>query len=83
MGFAVATCLGFAALLSITFPFLLDRLQTIGAFGLYAGFNVVAFVMIFFLVPETKQRTLEELDYIFAVSVYPTILNSFEHRGRC
>lgn len=23
--------------------------------------------MIFFLVPETKQRTLEELDYIFAV----------------
>ena len=26
-----------------------------------------AFVMIFFLVPETKQRTLEELDYIFAV----------------
>ena len=69
MGFAVATCLGFAALLSITFPFLLDRLHTIGAFGLYAGFNVVAFVMIFFLVPETKQRTLEELDYIFAVSI--------------
>jgi hypothetical protein len=23
--------------------------------------------MIFFLVPETKQRTLEELDYVFAV----------------
>ncbi|KAI1256243.1 hypothetical protein MGN70_002406 [Eutypa lata] len=67
MGFAVATCLGFAALLSITFPFLLERLDTIGAFGLYAGFNAVAFVMIFFLVPETKQRTLEELDYIFAV----------------
>lgn len=68
MGFAVATCLGFAALLSITFPFLLNRLDNVGAFGLYAGFNAVAFVMIFFLVPETKQRTLEELDYIFAVS---------------
>ncbi|KAH8164555.1 hypothetical protein CIB48_g3693 [Xylaria polymorpha] len=40
---------------------------TVGAFGLYAGFNVLAFVMIFFLVPETKQRTLEELDYVFAV----------------
>jgi len=25
--------------------------------------------MIFFFVPETKQRTLEELDYIFAVPV--------------
>src|SRR5262249_26252055 len=38
-----------------------------GAFGFYAGLNVLAFIMIFFFVPETKQRTLEELDYIFAV----------------
>lgn len=67
MGFAVATCLGWAAVLGMTFPFLLERTGTVGAFGCYAGFNVVAFVMIFFLVPETKQRTLEELDYIFAV----------------
>ncbi|KAK3361954.1 hypothetical protein B0T24DRAFT_724390 [Lasiosphaeria ovina] len=67
MGFAVATCLFWAAVLNITFPFLLQSLTTAGAFGLYAGFNVAAFVMIFFLVPETKQRTLEELDYVFAV----------------
>lgn len=67
MGFAVATCLFWAAVLSMTFPFILDRLQTVGAFGLYAGFNFVALIMIFFLVPETKQRTLEELDYVFAV----------------
>lgn len=26
--------------------------------------NVMAFVMIFLFVPETKQRTLEELDYV-------------------
>ena len=38
-----------------------------GAFCFYAGLNVTAFVMIFFLVPETKQRTLEELDQIFSV----------------
>jgi hypothetical protein len=31
------------------------------------GLNMLAFIMIFFFVPETKQRTLEELDYIFAV----------------
>ncbi|KAI1767905.1 hypothetical protein GGR53DRAFT_518149 [Hypoxylon sp. FL1150] len=67
MGFAVATCLFWAAVLGMTFPFILDRLSTVGAFGLYAGFNLVAFIMIFFLVPETKQRTLEELDYVFAV----------------
>jgi hypothetical protein len=38
-----------------------------GAFCLYAGFNVVAFFMIFLWVPETKQRTLEELDYVFGL----------------
>lgn len=51
MGFAVATCLFWAAVLGISFPFLLASLQTVGAFGLYAGFNAIAFVMIFFWVP--------------------------------
>ncbi|KAK5995459.1 Putative polyol transporter 2-like protein [Cladobotryum mycophilum] len=69
MAFAVATCLFWAAVLGITFPFLLTKLHTVGAFGLYAGFNVVAFIMIFLWVPETMQRTLEELDYVFAVPV--------------
>ncbi|KAK4653040.1 hypothetical protein QC762_504520 [Podospora pseudocomata] len=67
MGFSVATCLFWAAVLGMTFPFLLESLGTVGAFGLYAGFNALALVMIFFWVPETKQKTLEELDYVFAV----------------
>lgn len=69
MGFAVATCLFWAAVLGTSFPFLLGRTGTIGAFGVYAGFNVVAFIMIFLWVPETMRRTLEELDWIFAVPV--------------
>lgn len=28
---------------------------------------MLAFVMIFFLVPETKKKTLEELDFVFGV----------------
>ncbi|KAK4175773.1 putative arabinose-proton symporter [Triangularia setosa] len=67
MGFSVATCLFWAAVLGMTFPFLLDTTGTVGAFGCYAGFNAVAMIMIFFWVPETKQKTLEELDYVFAV----------------
>ncbi|KAF2719860.1 general substrate transporter [Polychaeton citri CBS 116435] len=67
MGWAVATCLFWAAVLSISFPAILANFGNVGAFGFYAGLNVAAFIMIFFLVPETKQRTLEELDYIFAV----------------
>ncbi|MCJ1411395.1 hypothetical protein MMC19_005484 [Ptychographa xylographoides] len=67
MSWAVATCLFYAAVLSITFPALLKAFGIVGAFGFYAGMNVLALIMIFLWVPETKQRTLEELDYIFAV----------------
>ena len=74
----------------MTFPRLVGALGVVGAFGFYAGLNVCALIMIFFLLPgtsyiyiissssftdfffflfkkETKQRTLEELDYVFAV----------------
>jgi len=67
MSWAVATCLFWAAVLSITFPRILAVFTPTGAFGFYAGLNVLAFMMIFLWVPETKQRTLEELDYVFAV----------------
>lgn len=43
-------------------------LKAIGALGLFSGLNIVALVMVFLLVEETKRRTLEELDHIFAVS---------------
>ncbi|OAQ69167.1 sugar porter (SP) family MFS transporter [Pochonia chlamydosporia 170] len=67
MAWAVATNLFWAAVLSITFPLMLDRLGVIGTFGFYSFLNIAALVLIFLFVPETKQRTLEELDYIFAV----------------
>lgn len=70
MSWAVATCLFWAAVLSITFPKILTSLGVVGAFCLYAGLNVVALVMIFLWLPETKQRTLEELDYVFAVPTH-------------
>lgn len=67
MGWAVATCLFWATILTLFLPLMLEAMGTTGVFGFYAGTNVVALVMIFLWVPETKQRTLEELDYIFAV----------------
>ncbi|KOS17767.1 putative polyol transporter 6 [Escovopsis weberi] len=67
MAFAVASCLLSAALLGMTFPFLLSKLETAGAFGLYACFNIMTLILIFLCVPETKQRSLEELDHVFAV----------------
>jgi hypothetical protein len=38
-----------------------------GTLGLFAGLNLVAFVLVFLLVEETKRRSLEDLDSIFAV----------------
>lgn len=64
MSWAVATNLFWASVLSITLPAMLARMGALGVFCFYAGLNMVAFVMIFFLMPETKQRTLEELDYV-------------------
>lgn len=68
MAWAVATCLFWAAVLSLTWPRMLAVMSPTGAFGFYTGLNVLAFIMILLWVPETKQRTLEELDYVFAVS---------------
>lgn len=67
MGWAVATCLFWAAVLTIFLPLMLAAMNVVGVFCFYAGTNVIALIMIFLWVPETKQRTLEELDYIFAV----------------
>lgn len=38
-----------------------------GAFGFYAGLNLIAWGMIFCFVRETKQLTLEEIDQVFSV----------------
>lgn len=67
MAFAVATCLFWASVLSLTWPSMLDAMGPTGAFGFYTGLNVLAFFMILVFVPETKQRTLEELDQVFSV----------------
>lgn len=73
MSWAVATNNFWAAVLSLTFPRMLQQFTPLGSFGFYAGLCLVALVWIFLFMPETKQRSLEELDYVFAV---PTSLHA-------
>ncbi|KAL1968961.1 hypothetical protein VTN77DRAFT_795 [Rasamsonia byssochlamydoides] len=68
MAWAVATNNFWASVLSLTFPYMLTAFKPQGAFGFYAGLNAIALILIFLFVPETKQRSLEELDYVFAVT---------------
>lgn len=57
----------FAAALSLTFPWLLSALGNVSSFLLYAVLNIVAWVLVFLLVPETKKKSLDELDDVFSV----------------
>lgn len=67
MAWAIATNSFWGSVLSLTFPRMLRAFKPQGAFGFYAAMNLVALLMIFLWMPETKQRTLEELDYVFGV----------------
>ncbi|BFZ58126.1 hypothetical protein PYCC9005_005185 [Savitreella phatthalungensis] len=66
MSWAVATCLGWASVLSLTFPRMLVAFGVTGSFIFYAGTNLLALFLIFLFVPETKQLSMEELDFVFA-----------------
>ena len=67
-----------ASVLGLTFPRILLAFTTPGAFGFFAGLNLFMFVLIFLFVPETKQRSLEEMDHLFTVPTGSFI--SFELR---
>ncbi|KAJ5903398.1 Major facilitator superfamily domain general substrate transporter [Penicillium tannophilum] len=67
MAWAVATNNFWASVLSLTFPYMLRAFTAQGAFGFYAFLNLVAFILIFLFLPETMQRSLEELNYVFGV----------------
>ncbi len=64
-GPAMAVCTmfnwGFNFLISYTFLSLTDLITKSGTFWLYAGFGVCALVFFATLVPETKDRSLEEI----------------------
>lgn len=68
MSLATAVLWFFNFLLAVTFPKFQTAFTNPGAFGYYAAWCVVGWFLIFFLVPETKDLTLEQLDARFSVS---------------
>jgi len=67
MSLATATTWLFNFVLGLTFPLLTVAFTTLGAFCYYAAWNVVGWWLILLFVPETKGKTLEELDQVFSV----------------
>ncbi|KAE8541049.1 hypothetical protein D1P53_002403 [Cryptococcus gattii VGV] len=67
MSLATATTWLFNFVVSLTFPRLLTAFTPQGAFGWYAAWCALLFVLILFFLPESKGYTLEELDQVFSV----------------
>ncbi|KAI1430662.1 hypothetical protein GGR50DRAFT_698783 [Xylaria sp. CBS 124048] len=67
MSLATATTWFFNAVVSITWPSLVMSWTNAGAFSWYAAWNLAGFVLVLLFLPETKEKTLEELDAVFDV----------------
>ncbi|GAA6013681.1 hypothetical protein JCM11491_005057 [Sporobolomyces phaffii] len=67
MSFATATTWTFNFIVALTFPRLLGAFTPQGAFGWYAGWNVIGTILVWLFMPETKALSLEELDQVFSV----------------
>ena len=70
MSLATATTWFFNFVLSVTWPSLQTAFTNQGAFSWYAAWNIVGFVLVLLFLPETKNKTLEELDQVFSVPTH-------------
>lgn len=70
LSFATATtwCINF--ILAFTYPRLRAAFTSQGAFGFYAAWCVILWVLVIMFLPETKELTLEELDQVFSVPTW-------------
>lgn len=58
----------FGAGLSLAFPKMNEKIGILGTLSFFAGMNILAWVLVFFFVPETRVKSLENLDDTFACS---------------
>ena len=54
------------ATISMTFISIYEAITIGGAFFMFAGLAVVAWAFFYFLLPETKGRSLEEMEVLFS-----------------
>lgn len=74
LGMAIATASNWLAnfVISVTFPIFTDDIGLANAVFGYCILAVGTFVFVFFLVPETKGKTLEEVQVMLKENPYPT-----------
>lgn len=80
MSFAIATASMWATVLSLTFPSILEGLGEQGSFWLYAVLNVLAWILCWTFVRETKGIRLSEMDEVFETSATVFIRRKWNER---
>jgi hypothetical protein len=68
MSYATSVTWLFNWMLAMSLPAMQKKFGRQGAFAFYAFWIIVGWFAVFLFLPETKGKTLEELDYIFDVS---------------
>ncbi|KAI0472455.1 sugar transporter-domain-containing protein [Xylaria cf. heliscus] len=81
MSLATATTWLFNAVISITWPSLVQAWTNAGAFSWYAAWNLVGWIAVLLFVPETKEKTLEELDAVFDVPLHSIVRYGIAQAG--
>ena len=80
MSFAISTASTWATVLSLTFPALLENVGEQRSFMLYAFLNVLAWVLCWTFVRETKGVRLEEMDGVFVSSPLAFVRDRWRER---
>ncbi|XP_026739626.1 facilitated trehalose transporter Tret1-like isoform X2 [Trichoplusia ni] len=64
----LTTCVAHMSVFSVvkTFPFLKQNLNDYGVFGLYGSMSLLALIFFYFCLPETKGKTLQEIEDYFS-----------------
>lgn len=68
MSSSTAITWGFNFIISFSWPMIAEAFTNLGGFYFYAAWNLVGWVFAYFMLPETKGLTLEELDAVFSVT---------------
>ncbi|XP_048739335.2 proton myo-inositol cotransporter-like isoform X2 [Ostrea edulis] len=71
-GTSLATCVNWIGnlIVSFTFLILLKNITTYGTFYLFCGISFLGMSILFFILPETKNKTLEEVEELFMSKEY-------------
>ncbi|KAL3853170.1 hypothetical protein ACJMK2_016735 [Sinanodonta woodiana] len=60
----------FNLIVSLTFLTLTEKITKHGTFWLFCGISLLGFIWLFFMLPETKNKTLEEVEELFMSEEY-------------